>query len=209
MTYPVYNQKGKEVSQALLPKEIFDVQLNKDLVHQVVVSQMANKRQKIAHTKIRSEVSGGGKKPWAQKHLGRARHGSIRSPIWRHGGITFGPSNEKEFKKRIPIKMRRKALFCLLSIKVKEKLLILIEDLNIEKPKTKLINEILGKLPLKNESSLIALPDMNKNLILATRNLPKIQTTQAKDLSCLDLVSFKYLILPKDSIKIIKETFLK
>jgi large subunit ribosomal protein L4 len=192
-----------------LPKEIFEVALNKDLVHQVVVSQMANKRQVLAHTKDRSEVSGGGRKPWRQKGLGRARHGSIRSPIWRGGGITFGPRKTRVFEKKIPKKMKRKALFMVLSVKAKNNLLILLEELKLEKAKTKEMVDILKKLPSTNKSSLIALPKMNKNLILASRNIPGVETMQARELNCLDLLSFKYLIMPKESIGVIEETFLK
>jgi large subunit ribosomal protein L4 len=209
MKISVFNQEGKEISQTLLPKEIFDVPFNSDLVHQVVVSQTANRRKVIAHTKNRGEVSGGGKKPWRQKGTGRARHGSTRSPLWRHGGVTFGPTKERIFKKKIPKKMKRKALFMVLSAKVKNNLLILLDKLKIEKVKTKLMEEILKKLPSKVESSLIALPELDKNIILAARNLPHIETIQVKDLNCLDLLSFKYLIMPKDSIKVLKETFLK
>jgi len=209
MKIPVYNQQGKEIGQTLLPKEIFDVKLNSDLVHQIVVSQMANRRKVIAHTKDRGEVRGGGRKPWRQKGTGRARAGSIRSPLWRGGGVTFGPTKERVFKKIIPKKMRRKALFMILSEKAKNNLLILLDKLEIEQPKTKLIVEILKKLPGEGKSSLIALSQLDKNLILAARNLPKIRTIQAKDLNCLDLLSFKYLIMPKEAIRIIKETFLK
>ena len=209
MKIPVYNQQGKEIGQTLLPKEIFDVKLNSDLVHQIVVSQMANRRKVIAHTKDRGEVRGGGRKPWRQKGTGRARAGSISSPLWRGGGVTFGPTKERVFKKIIPKKMRRKALFMILSEKAKNNLLILLDKLEIEQPKTKLIVEILKKLPGEGKSSLIALSQLDKNLILAARNLPKIRTIQAKDLNCLDLLSFKYLIMPKEAIRIIKETFLK
>jgi large subunit ribosomal protein L4 len=209
MKIPVYNQKGEKLKEVLLPKEIFDIPVNPDLVYQVVVSQMANRRRIIAHTKNRGEVSGGGKKPWAQKGLGRARQGSTRSPIWRHGGVVFGPRKEKVFKKKIPKKMKRKALFMVLSAKVKNNLLVLVDKLKLEKAKTKLMAEIFKKLPSSDESTLIALPVLEKNIILAARNLPKVQLIQAKDLNALDLLSFKYLILPRESLKVIKETFLK
>ena len=209
MKITVYSQEGKEIGQTLLPKEIFDVKINPDLVHQVVRSQMANRRQVLAHTKGRGEVRGGGRKPWRQKGTGRARVGSIRSPLWRGGGVTFGPTKERVFKKKIPKKMRRKALFMVLSGKVKNNLLILLDKLKLDQPKAKLMAEIFKKLPCKNESSLIALPELNKNLILAARNIPDVETIQAKDLNALDLLSFKHLIMPKEAIKVIKETFLK
>lgn len=209
MLVNTYNTKGEKITQTKLPKEIFEVPVNSDLIHQVVVSQMARKKQVTAHTKTRGDVRGGGKKPWRQKGTGRARHGSIRSPIWRGGGVTFGPRKDKVFKKRIPKKMKRKALFMVLSSKVKDDSLILLDELKIEEAKTKLILEILKKLPLKNKSSLIALSEMDKNLILAIRNIPKIKTIQVRDLNALDLLSFKYLIMSKESIKVLKETFLK
>ena len=214
MKINVYNQEGKEVGQTLLPKEIFDVKMNPDLVYQVVVSQMANRRKVIAHTKNRGEVRGGGKKPWRQKGTGRARHASIRSPLWRHGGITFGPTKGKVFKKQIPKKMKRLALFMALSEKVKNNLLILLDKLKIEQPKTKFTAQVIENLKSKIEnfkkgSILIALPELDKNIILAARNLPDVKTVQAKDLNCLDLLSLKYLIIPRDSVKVIKETFLE
>jgi len=209
MKISVYNKQGKEVEKVDLPKEIFGLAPNLDLVHQVVVTQQANKRRVIAHTKTRGEVSGGGRKPWRQKGLGRARHGSIRSPIWIGGGITFGPRKNVVFKKRIPKKMKRKALFTVLSDKVKNNLLILVDNLEIEEPKTKLMVNILEKLPSQKKSSLIALPAINRKVIKACQNIPKVATIPAKDLNSLDLLSFKYLVMPKESIKVIKETFLK
>ena len=209
MKVKVYNQEGKEAGEALLPKEIFEVPISPDLVHQVAVSQMANKRKVVAHTKDRSEVRGGGRKPWRQKGTGRARHGSTRSPIWRGGGVTFGPKKNRTFKKNIPQKMRRKALFMVLSVKAKEDLLIVLDKLNLDKAKTKLMAQVLDKLPSKNQSSLIALPKVDETLVLSARNLPDIKTTEARNLNTLDLLSYKYLIIPKESIKVIKDTFLK
>ena len=209
MVVKCYDQNGKVVSQERLPSEVFDVKVNPDLIHQVITCQMANRRRVIAHTKTRAEVRGGGRKPWQQKGTGRARVGSIRSPLWRGGGVTFGPTKERVFKKIIPKKMRRKALFMVLSAKVKNNLLILLDKLKIEKPKTKLMLEILKKLPCKEKSCLIALPQYDKNIILAARNLPKVETIYAGDLNALDLMTFKYLIIPKEAIKVIKETFLK
>ncbi len=221
MKITVYNQKGEEVGKMELPKEIFGVKLNPDLVHQVVVSQMANRRRVIAHTKDRGEVSGGGRKPWRQKGTGRARHGSIRSPIWRGGGVTFGPTKERNFKKRIPKKMKRKALFMVLSQKLKDKELIVLDDLRLEKPKTKEMIDIIkaqsSRIKTQNQnlkqktenkqSFLIALPKIDRNIILGARNIPRVATMQAKDLNCLDILNYKYLLMPKESIKIIEENF--
>lgn len=210
----VYNQQGEEVGSTLLPKEIFEVKLNPDLLHQVVVSQEANRRQNIAHTKTRGEVRGGGKKPWRQKGTGKARAGSTRSPLWRGGGIVFGPRKEKVFEKKIPDKMRKKALFMALSEKAKNNLLIVLDDLKIEKAKTKLMAGIIKNLKLKIEnfkdgSLMLILPKNDKYLYRAARNISGINVQEARNLNCLDLLSFKYLVMPKESIKAIKETFLK
>lgn len=208
MKITVYNQEGKEVGQTLLPKEIFNLEVNHDLVHQVVVSQMANRRRVIAHVKDRSEVRGGGRKPWRQKGTGRARHGSRRSPLWKGGGVTFGPTKERVFKKKINKKMRTKALLMVLSAKAKNNLLLVLDKISLEQPKTKLIAKIIENFKKKG-SSLIVLAKIEKNIIRAAKNLPEVGTIQAKDLNTLDLLNFKYLVMPKEAIKVIKETFLK
>lgn len=209
MKTAVYDQEGKEVSQTLLPKEIFGLEVNHNLIHQVVVSQASNRRQVSAHTKGRGEVSGGGKKPWRQKGTGRARHGSTRSPIWRHGGISLGPTSARDFKKKINRKMKRAALLMVLSAKAQGNFLVVLETLKLEKIKTKTVAELLRKLPCKNESTLIVLPGMDKNIILAARNLKEAKPSQVKELNALDLLSFKYLVMPKESIKVLKEMIAK
>ncbi|MDD5433354.1 MAG: 50S ribosomal protein L4 [Candidatus Pacebacteria bacterium] len=208
MKIDIYNQKGEKAGQAELPKEIFDVELSKDLLHQVVISQMANRRQGNAHAKDRGEVRGGGRKPWRQKGTGRARHGSTRSPIWKGGGVTFGPLNVKVYKKVIPTKMKRTALFMALSQKAKNNFLILLDNLKIQEAKTKNVSGILKNLPSKDKTALIALPSMDKDFILASRNIVKTQTIQAKDLNALDVLNSKYLIMPKDTVKVLEETML-
>ena len=209
MKAAIYSQNGKKLEETIsLPNDIFGVKLSPDLVFQVAVSQMANKRRIIAKTKNRSEVSGGGRKPWRQKGTGRARHGSIRSPIWRHGGVTFGPRTDVVFKKDISKKMRRKALFMVLTSKAKNEHLIILEDLKLESPKTKLMAEILAKLSLKG-TRLLILPRKDEAIIKATKNISKTKVELAQNLNVLDLLSFNYLVLPKDSIKVIKEIFLK
>jgi large subunit ribosomal protein L4 len=212
MKVKVYNQKGEEVEEMELPEEIFGREINPDLIHQVAYCMMANKRKSFAHTKTRAEVRGGGKKPWPQKGTGRARHGSIRSPIWVGGGVTFGPRKEKKYQKKIPKKMKRLALFSALSGKLKDNEVILLDALKVDQPKTKLMAKILNSLReklIKKGSILIALPKKDDNLKRATKNIPDVETIEARNLNVLDLLSFKYLILLKDSVKVIKETFLK
>ncbi len=209
MKVNIYNQMGEKTGQAELPEEIFDVKLSKDLLHQVVVSQMANRRQGNAHTKDRGDVSGGGKKPWRQKGTGRARAGSSRSPIWKGGGITFGPTNEKVYKKIIPKKIKRAALFMALTEKAKKDFVILVEDLKIKNAKTRLVANILEKMPTLGKTILIALPEMDNDFILATRNIAKTKIMQVKDLNALDVLNNKYLIMPKESVKVMKDLFLK
>jgi large subunit ribosomal protein L4 len=214
MIAKIYNTEGKIVGETELPSEIFDVEFNPDLVHQVVVSQMANKRKPIAHTKNRAEVSGSGRKIWPQKHLGRARHGDMRAPIFRHGGVAHGPRKEKIYKVKIPKKMRKKALFMVLSQKARDNELILLDDLKVDQPKTKVMAKIIQNLRekignFKKGSVLIALPKKDEKLILAARNIPKVGVLEARNLNCLDLLNYKFLLMPKESIEKIKETFLK
>ena len=209
MKIPVYTKNGEIVNEIELPKEIFGLKINPNFLHQVIVSQMSNRRQGTAHTKTRAEVSGGGRKPWPQKGLGRARHGSIRSPIWKGGGVAHGPRKEKNYKKIIPKKMKRKALFMVLSSKAKDNELILLDNLEIKEGKTKEIAKILENLKIKGKKVLFALPSLDKKIILAVKNIPKASTIQAKDLNALDVLNAKYLLMPLNSLDIIKKTFLK
>jgi large subunit ribosomal protein L4 len=208
-----YNIKGEKIGTALLPPAIFDVEMKADLVHQAAVTQAANRRQILAHTKDRSEVRGGGVKPWRQKGTGRARHGSIRSPLWVGGGITFGPSKERVFKKKINKKMKRKALFMVLTSKVKDNELILLDKLEMKEPKTKIMAETfknLFKEDIKNKkqpSVLMVIPAKDENIIRASRNIPNAKTIRADSLNILDLLSFKYLLMPKEAVKIIEKTY--
>jgi len=207
MLVDTYNQAGEKQKQARMPKDIFDIDVKEDLLHQVVVSMASNRRQGTAHAKDRSEVRGGGRKPWRQKGTGRARHGSTRSPIWRGGGATFGPRNERVYKKIVPKKMKRKALIMALSSKAKDNLLIVIDNIKLKEAKTSQMAEILKKLPCYQKSVLLALPEMDKNIILAARNIPNLETIQVKDLNALDILNFQYLVMPKESIKVIESVF--
>ncbi|MDP2641084.1 MAG: 50S ribosomal protein L4 [Candidatus Yanofskybacteria bacterium] len=206
MTISLYNTKGEEIGTMELPQQLFNVAWNPALVHQVVTSQKNNRSQGSAHAKTRAEVSGGGRKPWAQKHTGRARHGSTRSPIWRGGGVTFGPrTGTVELK--INKKMRRKALFCVLSEKMKDKEILIVDDLSAVEAKTKNIASMLTSLPCDSKRTLIALPSMNQALIRAIQNIAFAVPMQARDLNALDLLNTRYLVLPKESIQVLEETF--
>jgi len=213
MKTPVYNQKGEEISKVDLPAEIFDVELISDLVHQVVVAQMSNARKVIAHTKDRSERRGGGRKPWRQKGTGRARVGSNRSPIWRGGGITFGPTKDRNFSKKINKKMKTKALFMSLTSKVKDQEFVLLDKMEITESKTKVMAQIFSNLKDKikkdlSKSVLIVLPQTDLKISRDVKNIPKIKTIRADSLNVLDVLSHRYLIMFQESIKVIKGTYL-
>jgi len=212
MFVKVYNQKGEEVGKVKLPAEIFDVEMNKDLVQQAVAAQMANSRKVIAHTKDRSEVKGGGRKPWRQKGTGRARHGSIRSPIWKGGGVCFGPTKERVFAKKINKKMKRKALFMVLSSKVKDKEIVLLDKLELTEAKTKKMTEMINTLKEKikknlDKGTLIVLPKADQKISRAVNNIPKIKTIRADSLNVVDILSYQYFLMPKQAIKVIEKTY--
>lgn len=208
MKYKVYNQEGKEAGEMNLPKEIFDVPLKEDLLHQILVSSTSNQRQNSAHTKNRGEVRGGGRKPWRQKGTGRARHGSTRSPIWRGGGITHGPRNEKNYERKIPKKMRRKALFMVLSQKARENLLVVLDELKLNKPKTKIMASMMLKLPAAGKSTLVLYKEGN-DIHLAARNIERTGVLAARELNIVDLMNYKFLMMDKEAVKEIEKTFLK
>lgn len=210
----VFNQEGKEVEKIKLPEEIFGVKINQDLIKQAHEAQISHARIPYAHSKDRSEVRGGGKKPWRQKGTGRARHGSIRSPIWRGGGVTFGPRKEKIFTKQINKKMRRKALLMVLSGKARDNEIVVVDSLKIEQPKTKLMANFVKNLKLKVKSdmakgALVVMHEKDENVIRATSNIAKFMTIGANNLNVVDLLNHKYILMSKQSIEIIKNTFSK
>jgi len=208
LSLPVYNKEGEETGTIKLPKEIFDVEINNDLLYQAINIQFTNRRNHLAKTKDRSEVRGGGKKPWRQKGTGRARHGSIRSPLWVGGGVTFGPNLDKVFARKINKKARKKALFMALSSKVKDKEMIVIDELKGE-GKTKSMADLLGKIikDKKENSVLIVTPKKDENIFKSIKNISFARTLAADSLNVLDLLSFKYLLLDKEAIKVIEKTY--
>ena len=209
MKIDLYNQKGQKSGSIDLPKEIFEVEVKPELIHQVATSQASNQRQGSAHTKDRGEVAGSNKKPHAQKGTGRARAGSKRSPLWIGGGVTFGPRNEKSYKREIPKKMKRKGLFMTLSGKVRDNELVVLDELKLDKIKTKDFANIVKALPLKDGKTLFAISAQDEKVIKSAANIKNISVIQARDLSVLDLLSRKYIVITKDGIDVIKNTFLK
>ena len=213
MELPLYNQKAENIGKVDLPDAIFNLKMNEDLVHQVVTSQRSNKRQVIAHTKGRGEVRGGGKKPWKQKGTGRARVGSIRSPIWKGGGVTGGPTKERNFKKKINKKMARKALFMVLSSKAKDNQLFVLDNIILENPKTKemavILKNITSLMTGKKPTTLLILPSMDEKIKRSSKNLPNFTAVEARNLNPLEVLSYKNLVLVKDSIDALNKTFKK
>jgi len=203
----LYNVEGKESGKLQLPDELFAVAIDPQLIHEVIVIQEANGRQNYAHTKDRSEVRGGGRKPWRQKGTGRARHGSRRSPIWSGGGVTFGPHKDQNFKKKINKKVRRKALAMLLSDKVVDEKLVALEDYKLPEFKTKHIAQLRATLPGAGRSTLIVTTQDDTDLRRAAANVPKTETIAAKSLNVRDLAKFEYVIASKAAIDLIKETY--
>lgn len=191
-----------------LPDKIFGVKWNLALVRQVYEGEMANKRRPWAHTKTRGEVRGGGKKPWRQKGTGRARHGSTRSPIWIGGGVAHGPRNERDYSVKINKKMRKAALFSLLSRKTKDKELIILDKFKISYPKTKEVFSVFASLRnkanvynagAKGGRSLVALPK-NEEFKRSVKNLPYVSYIEPRNLNIAELLNNKYLVMDKTSI---------
>ena len=213
ITAIIHNQEGKETGKMNLSEAVFGLKANADLIKQAVKAQMSQARIPYAHTKTRGEVRGGGKKPWRQKGTGSARHGSTRSPIWVGGGVVFGPRKEKKFAQKINKQMKRKALFMVLSGKLRDSEMIILEDLKIKEAKTKKMALILKNLQSKfkdlNKGLVIVLPGKNENVVRASKNLPKTETLRADSLNVVDLLSKKYILLPKESVELIEKNYSK
>lgn len=205
MKADLYTKDGRKKKQIQLPVDIFGLPWNSDLVHQVISVQRANRVTPTAHAKDRSEVRGGGRKPWRQKGTGRARHGSNRSPIWRKGGVTHGPTNEKVLKRSINKKMKRKALYIMLSKKYKDGRIIFVDSLSFSEPKTSQAKEVLAKLSSavsdgdvlsrRNNSAYIAISNNSQATARSFRNMGNVILNQAKNMNVLDIARYKYLIL--------------
>ena len=213
MQVKVYNQEAQETGTMELPDGVFGVKWNADLVHQVAVSYAANRRAGTAHARDRGDVRGGGKKPWRQKGTGRARHGSIRSPLWKGGGVTHGPRKEKVYEKKINKKMARRALWAVLSAKARDREILVMDDLKFPEAKTKAAAVMFRKFSGRGEFSkiekgngvLVLLSGKDTTARRALRNLPYAGVDEARNLNAYEALQYKYILFPKQAI----ETFAK
>ena len=215
MKIETYNVKGEKTGAVEVPDRIFGVSWKPALVKQVYDGERANLRRPWAHTKTRGEVSGGGKKPWKQKGTGRARHGSIRSPLWVGGGVSHGPRNERSYEVKINKKMKRGAFFSLISRKLKEKEIVLMDNFALSAPKTKEAFSVFVNLRkiggvynvgIKGGRAIVALP-RGENVQRAVRNLPYVSYSEPRNLNTSALLNSKYVILDKTSIKELEKTY--
>ena len=201
----VLDIKGKKVSDIELADSVFGIEPNEAIVHSVLVNYLANQRQGTQSTKTRAEVSGGGKKPWRQKGTGRARQGSIRAPQWIKGGIALGPK-PRSYKYTVNKKERRLAIKSILSSKVLEKELTVVDKLELKEIKTKSMVKALADLKVSGKT-LIVLPENNKNVLMSSRNIEGVKTIVANNINVFDLLKYTNLILSVDTVKKLEEVY--
>lgn len=206
MKISVYNLEGKKVKDIELSKDVFGVESNNKLLHQVYVARQANKRSVIAHTKDRSEITGSNKKPWKQKGTGRARTGSVKNPIWRGGGTIFGPTNERNFSKKVNRKSNKKAIAIALTEKASSKNIVVVENFDMKEKKTKEIAKGLNNLKLKGKT-LINLGEKEKDTYRYVRNIENIKCIPVDTLNVLDILNHKNLVLSVDSVKFLEKKY--
>ncbi len=199
-----YDQSGNELEKVELNDSVFNDKINEHVVHQVVNAQLAARRGGNASTKTRGKVRGGGRKPWRQKGTGRARHGSIRSPLWVGGGITFGPS-PRSYDKKLTKKMKRLALRSVLTDKVQRDEVILVDKIDLAKPKTKAVIKILADLNLEDKKTLIVMPKKEEKLYLSARNISNVKTLLAGSVNAYDLLDNEMIIFIEEAVKMVEE----
>ena len=213
MRLDVYSIDNEKVDTIELPNGLFEYKWKPELVHQAVTAILANRRTPVAHTKDRSEVRGGGKKPWRQKGTGRARHGSIRSPLWTGGGVTFGPRKEKIYAKKISKKMKQAALLSAISKKIKDGEVKIVNFFNFEKPKTGYVTRSLEKLIGKNKKknvSVLLVPEKGKReIFLAGRNISKTDVQYPNSLNVYDCSAHKFIIFERNAVSQLTEQLTK
>lgn len=213
----LYNQLAETIGEQALSDKVFAVKLKQQLVHQAVITQQANERQVLANTLDRSEVRGGGKKPWKQKGTGRARSGSSRSPIWIGGGVTFGPQKDRNFTKKINKKMKQQALFMVLSDKVSANSLIVVDKIEIPEFKTKSFNAVMSAIETKvlnkekkaKRSMLVVLDEKQTSAFASGRNLVGVEIINLNNINIVDLLRYKSVVMTSGCIKKLEETYSK
>ena len=207
MRVPVVNMAGERVDEIELNDTVFGIQPNEAVMHQALLRQMANARLGTHKTKERGEVAGGGRKPWREKGTGRARQGSTRAPQWKGGGTVFGP-RPRSYAQKMNRKMRRLALRSALSVKAADEQIIVLDQLDLEAPRTKDMKTVLANLSLGEARTLMLLPEHNENVELSARNLEQVKTLSATMLSIRDLLGYDYVVMPRESVAQI-ESFLR
>jgi large subunit ribosomal protein L4 len=194
----VKDRNNNTVEKINLRDDLFGVHAKPGVIHDAVINYLANQRQGTHATKTKGLVSGGGKKPWRQKHTGRARAGSIRSPLWRGGGITFGP-HPRDYSYNLPKKIKRFALMAAIYEKLSKGEVVVVDNLSIEKPKTKEMAEIFKNLGLTGKSVLIVLPEKDESITLSARNIPRVGVTRAMDLNTYEVIAYNMLLMTKEA----------
>ena len=200
----VYNMEGKEVGTIELNDAVFGVEVNEHLVHMAVVSQLANKRQGTQKAKTRSEVSGGGRKPWRQKETGHARQGSTRAPQWTGGGVVFAPT-PREYTIKLNKKERRLALKSVLTAKVQENKFIVLDELKLDEIKTKKFQAVLNNLNV--DKAMVVLNDNDKNVVMSAKNIPNVITAQTNTINVYDILKYNTMIVTKAAVETIQEVY--
>lgn len=200
----VYNMEGKEVGNMDLNDAVFGVEVNEHLVHMAVLQQLANNRQGTQKAKTRSEVRGGGRKPWRQKGTGHARQGSIRAPQWKGGGVVFAPV-PRDYSFKLNKKEKRAALKSVLTSRVQENKFIVVDELKMDEIKTKTFKGVLDNL--NAEKALVVLNDMDANVIASAKNIPTVKTTQTNELNVFDVLKYNTVVVTKDAVATIEEVY--
>ena len=202
---PVYNTEGKETESITLDDRFFSLPENPALLKEVYVSLSGNERETIAHTKGRGERAGSGKKPWKQKHTGRARAGSVRSPLWRKGGVVFGPKRDRNFSKKINKKVRQKAFFVAISGKVRDRELVVVDTLSFAEPKTKLLAQALDSLKVSGKSAVMGFLPEERSIERMGRNISKLSLRASHTLNAKDVLDHRYVVVSRASVVALSE----
>ncbi len=204
-TVEIVNTRGETVGELELNPNVFDAEVNENLLFEVSQMHASNRRKGTASTKTRSEIRGGGRKPWRQKGTGRARHGTIRSPLWAGGGVVFGPK-PRSYRYQLPRKMRRAAMRSALTSKLRSQELTVLNDLKLEEPKTRMINEILNNLDARGRVLLVT-AGADENVYKSSRNIPRVNSAVANQINVYDVLNSDCIILTREAVARVEEVF--